>query len=98
MMNCDRRTLFRSFFAAEKGRLGSRHLGVMGFNGCFEFRNQASELFQIVCFMCSVENPSLNCIVHAPLAKLIQKVTGQQSQFIGVIEGKVEVTHDGTVE
>jgi hypothetical protein len=70
----------------------------MGFNGCFESRNQVSELFQIICVICPVENPSVHCIGHAPVAKLIQKVTGHHSQIIDVIEGKVYVTHDGTVE
>ncbi len=37
-------------------------------------------------------------IVHAPVAELIQKVTGRHSQIIDVIEGHFSVTHDGTVE
>ena len=72
-----------------KGRLGLRHLGVMGFNGCFEFRNQVFELFQISCLICIFEIHSWNGIVHAPVAKLIQKVIGQHSTIIDVKEGKV---------
>ena len=55
-----------------QGRMGSSHLGIMGLNGCSEFRNQALELFQIACFICMVENLSVNFIVYAPLTILIQ--------------------------
>jgi len=67
-----------------QGRMGSRHLGIMGLNGCFEFRNQAPEPFQMACVMCIVENPSLSIIVYAPLAILSQKRTGLHSQVIDV--------------
>ena len=33
-----------------QGHLGSRHLGIMGLNGCSKFRNLAFEPFKIVCF------------------------------------------------
>jgi hypothetical protein len=80
--------------------MGSRHLGIIGLNGCFEFRNQAFELFQIVCFICFAENLSVNFIVYAPLAILIQKLTGRHSQLIDVNIFKVHISvrHDGTGE
>ncbi len=60
----------------------------MGLNICFEFRNQVFELFQIVCFEGLFDNWSLNWILHAPFAKLIQKVTSRNSQIIDVKVGR----------